>query len=107
MLAEEEDVAPPTPLALARLVCHFFRDGRRTETAAAAAAGAVADATVRAARHVTPPIRRLAPGSSRCGPDTSFHNGKTTLTLEEVALYMGSSVCMFKCLCVLHDSGGG
>ena len=31
MLAEEEDVAPPTPLALARLVCHFFRGGRRTE----------------------------------------------------------------------------
>ena len=36
MLAEEEEdivtrrrgVAPPTPLALARLVCHFFRDGR-------------------------------------------------------------------------------
>ena len=39
--------------------------------------------------------------------DTSFHYGKTILTLEEVAPYMGSSVCMCKCLCVLANSGGG
>ena len=39
--------------------------------------------------------------------DTSFHNSNITLTLEEVAPYMGSSVCMYKCLCVLANCGGG